>query len=61
MVPVVAFSERGVSGSLFVLHLEGKIKTPPFGGRVVPLAVYWQVVNLNDDMCVLQLKLPVVL
>jgi hypothetical protein len=61
MVFVAAFSERGMSGSLFVFHLEAKITPRPLDGGVVPRAVYWQVVNLNDDMCVLQLKLPVVL
>jgi len=35
MVFVVAFSERGVSGSLFVFHLEAKIKNPPPGAGAV--------------------------
>jgi hypothetical protein len=35
MVFVAAFSERGMSGSLFVFHLEAKIKNPPLRAGAV--------------------------
>lgn len=54
---------KSLDGYLKLWHGKNSSKIPPALWRagVAPLAAYWQVVNLNDDMCVLQLKLPVVL